>query len=140
MRPSSPQGRGADTRNRMLRITIFEHAGRGTIDATRMKSVAKAVLAGERVSRARISLAFVDNPTIHRIINASLLDHDEPTDVISFPLSGPGADALEGELIIGTGSPGTEPSTTGTAWRVSSPSTSFTGCCTCAATTTSGRA
>src|SRR5207245_2701478 len=47
-----------------------------------------------------ISLAFVDNATIHRL-NKRYLDHDELTDVLSFPLSEPGAKHLAGELVIG---------------------------------------
>ena len=47
-----------------------------------------------------ISLAFVDNPTIHRL-NKQYLDHDEPTDVLSFPYSAANANKLEGELVIG---------------------------------------
>src|SRR5262249_26875365 len=52
------------------------------------------------VAEAKISLAFVDNETIHGL-NKRFLDHDEPTDVITFPLSGPGAKKLEGEIVIG---------------------------------------
>jgi len=42
----------------------------------------------------------VDNATIHRL-NKQFLNHDEPTDVISFPLSGKGAKTLEGEIVVG---------------------------------------
>jgi probable rRNA maturation factor len=65
------------------------------------RAVAEAVLAGEGVRAAVLSIALVDNPTIHRL-NKQFLDHDEPTDVLTFPLSGPGAKTLEGELVIGT--------------------------------------
>ncbi|MFL5328111.1 MAG: rRNA maturation RNase YbeY [Gemmataceae bacterium] len=70
------------------------------IDRGAMREAAKAVLEGENISSAAISLAFVNDATIHRL-NKQFLDHDEPTDVISFPLSGPGAKTLEGELVIG---------------------------------------
>ena len=66
-----------------------------------------AVLSGQRairpcdgVAAASVSLAFVDDATIHRL-NKQFLDHDEPTDVLTFPLSGPGAKTLEGEVVIG---------------------------------------
>src|SRR5438093_6213492 len=65
-----------------------------------MREVARAVLEGEGVADAEISLAFVDNPTIHRL-NQRYLNHDEPTDVLSFPLSEPNAKRLAGELVIG---------------------------------------
>ena len=70
------------------------------IDRKRMREVARVVLDGEGVADAEISLAFVDNATIHAL-NKRYLDHDEPTDVLSFPLSEPGAKKLAGELVIG---------------------------------------
>jgi probable rRNA maturation factor len=70
------------------------------IDRGLMRTVARAVLDGEGHTDADISLAFVDNATIHQL-NKRYLDHDEPTDVLSFPLSGPGAKRLQGELVIG---------------------------------------
>jgi probable rRNA maturation factor len=70
------------------------------IDRGRMRDIVRAVLAGEDVADAEISLAFVDNPTIHTL-NKRYLNHDEPTDVLSFPLSEPGARRLAGELVIG---------------------------------------
>jgi probable rRNA maturation factor len=70
------------------------------IDRARMREVVRAVLDGEVVAEADISLAFVDNPTIHRL-NKQFLEHDDPTDVLSFPLSGPGARKLAGELVVG---------------------------------------
>ncbi len=70
------------------------------VDRKQMRELVRAVLEGEGVADAEISLAFVDNPTIHQL-NKRYLDHDEPTDVLSFPLSGPGARKLAGELVIG---------------------------------------
>src|SRR4029079_7344197 len=61
---------------------------------------AGAVLEGEGIRDYEISLAFVDNPTIHTL-NKRYLDHDEPTDVLSFPLSEPKSKKLSGELVIG---------------------------------------
>ena len=70
------------------------------VDRGRMREIARAVLAGEDVPEYEISLAFVDNPTIHRL-NLRFLQHDEPTDVLSFPLSDHGSKKLAGELVIG---------------------------------------
>ena len=70
------------------------------IDRNHFRAVVRAVLDGEGVKDAEISLAFVDNPTIHRL-NKRFLDHDEPTDVLSFPLSDPNTRKLMGELVIG---------------------------------------
>ncbi|HWG45589.1 MAG TPA: rRNA maturation RNase YbeY [Gemmataceae bacterium] len=70
------------------------------IDRGRMREAVRAVLAGEDVADYEISLAFVDNPTIHRL-NQRYLQHDEPTDVLSFPLSDANAARLAGELVLG---------------------------------------
>jgi probable rRNA maturation factor len=70
------------------------------IDRKQIRAIAQGVLDGEGVSDADISLAFVDNATIHAL-NKRYLNHDEPTDVLSFPLSEPGAKKLAGELVIG---------------------------------------
>ena len=70
------------------------------IDRGRLRETVRAVLEGEGVQDAEVSVALVDNATIHRL-NKQYLDHDEPTDVLTFPLSGPGAKTLSGELVIG---------------------------------------
>jgi probable rRNA maturation factor len=70
------------------------------IDRPSMRRVATAVLDGEGESEAQISLAFVDNATIHQL-NKRYLNHDEPTDVLSFPLSEARERRLAGELVIG---------------------------------------
>ena len=70
------------------------------VDRKHVREVVRAVLDGEGVADAEISLAFVDNPTIHTL-NKRYLDHDEPTDVLSFPLSEPRSGRLAGELVIG---------------------------------------
>ena len=70
------------------------------LDRARLREVVRAVLDGEQIEDAEISLAFVDNSTIH-ILNKRYLQHDEPTDVLSFPLSDANATKLAGELVIG---------------------------------------
>jgi probable rRNA maturation factor len=83
------------------RITIANPQTVVTLDRGKLRTAACAVLEGEGIASAAISLAFVDNATIHRL-NKQFLNHDETTDVITFPLSGSGAKTLEGEVIIGT--------------------------------------
>ncbi len=84
----------------MSKIAIHSPQEAVPIDRGRMRDISRAVLDGEGVTDYEISLAFVDNPTIHRL-NKQYLDHDEPTDVLSFPYSGENAKKLEGELIVG---------------------------------------
>ena len=70
------------------------------VDRKRMREAVRVVLEGEGVADAEISLAFVDDATIHRL-NKQFLQHDEPTDVLSFPLTEPKSKKLCGELVIG---------------------------------------
>lgn len=84
----------------MIKVKIASPQEIVPLDYARLRETAAKVLEGEGVREARISLAFVDNPTIHRL-NKQFLEHDEPTDVLSFPMSGPKAKVLEGELVIG---------------------------------------
>src|SRR5215472_11378625 len=84
----------------MSRISIASPQEIIPIDRACMREAVRAVLDGDNVSYAEISLAFVDNPTIH-CLNQRYLQHDEPTDVLSFPLSDAKAAKLSGELVIG---------------------------------------
>jgi probable rRNA maturation factor len=83
----------------MLRVSIANPYEQ-RLDFAVLKSAATAVLAGEGVREAKITLALVNNPHIHRL-NKQFLDHDEPTDVLTFPYTEPGAKKLEGEVVIG---------------------------------------
>jgi probable rRNA maturation factor len=84
----------------MLRVAIASPQETVPIDRAGMREAARATLAGEGVAEAEISLAFVDNATIQQL-NQRYLQHDEPTDVLSFPLSESKARRLIGEVVIG---------------------------------------
>lgn len=83
----------------LIKISVASPQEIVPINKAYFRSLATKVLSGEKVVRASISVAFVDDPTIHRL-NKEFLDHDEPTDVLSFPM-GKGKGGLEGELVIG---------------------------------------
>src|SRR5438034_7796295 len=85
----------------MIRVSIASPQDIVAIDRASLRHIVKSVLQGEDIPEAEVSLAFVDNPTIHQL-NKRYLQHDEPTDVLSFPLSAANARKLEGELVIGT--------------------------------------
>ncbi len=57
------------------------------LDRRAVRVLARSVLALEQVAAAEISVAFVDDGEIHEI-NRTFLNHDFPTDVISFLLDG----------------------------------------------------
>lgn len=84
-----------------INVEIGDAQGRVALDHDRLRALVESVLRGEGVSTASISLALVDDPTIHRI-NREHLDHDCPTDVISFVLSDEDEPSLSGELIVST--------------------------------------
>ena len=83
----------------MIRVSVanpYEYP----LDFQALKAAAQAVLQGEGVREAKVTLAFVTDEHIHRL-NKQFLDHDEPTDVLTFPYTEPGAKKLEGEVVIG---------------------------------------
>ncbi len=84
----------------MIRVAVASPQEIVPVDRGRMREIARAVLDGEGIQDAEISLAFVDNPSIQQL-HQRYLGHDEPTDVLSFPLSEPNARRLSGELVVG---------------------------------------
>jgi probable rRNA maturation factor len=69
------------------------------VDVQILAGLARRVLRAEGVERAEISLTLVDNATI-RQLNRRHLEHDWPTDVISFLLTDPAEPELAGEVIV----------------------------------------
>jgi probable rRNA maturation factor len=68
------------------------------VDWEKIRTAVRAVLEGEGCKKAKISVALVDDPTIHKL-NKRYLDHDYPTDVLTFPLED-GPKGLEGEIVV----------------------------------------
>ena len=80
---------------------VIDVADRQTTLEVNRRQVVKAVemiLGDAAVARTVISVAVVDDPTIHQL-NRQYLDHDYATDVLSFVLERDG-DLLEGEVIV----------------------------------------
>jgi probable rRNA maturation factor len=67
-------------------------------DPAQLTGLVRRVLKGEGIESAEISIALVDDHTIHRL-NKQFLGHDYATDVLSFPLSHE-AGHLEGEIVV----------------------------------------
>jgi probable rRNA maturation factor len=81
----------------MLTIEISNQQDAVSFDAARLEQAARAVLSEAGISEAQLSIAIVDDATIHAL-NRQYLAHDYPTDVLSFVLEQePGR--LEGEVI-----------------------------------------
>jgi probable rRNA maturation factor len=82
----------------MGRISITNQQETVPIDFKLMRETARVVLEGEGEPEAEVNVAFVDDSTIH-VLNKRYLNHDEPTDVLSFPLSE--GKKLSGQIVIG---------------------------------------
>jgi probable rRNA maturation factor len=82
----------------MIKVSIASPQHHIRVERGHYRKAVRTVLEAEGIKSAEISLAFVDNATIRRL-NRQFLDHDEPTDVLSFPFHKAGT--LEGELVIG---------------------------------------
>ena len=81
-----------------IKIEVRNCQRRVTIDTGKLEQAAAAVLHGEKVHHATISLAVVADPAIHAL-NKQYLDHDYPTDVLSFVLED-SDELLEGEVVV----------------------------------------
>ena len=82
----------------MLRVALALRHPTCPVEKRRLVAAAKAVLQGEGIAAADLSLAVVDDPTIHGL-NRQYLQHDYPTDVLSFVFAS-SPTQLEGEVIV----------------------------------------
>jgi probable rRNA maturation factor len=81
-----------------LQIFIANEQSTLTIDEARLTAAVRSVLTESSFKSAMVSVAVVDDPTIHAI-NRQYLQHDYPTDVLSFVLEDDGRQ-LQGELVV----------------------------------------
>ncbi len=82
----------------MIKVAINNQQVTYTVDRAQLKEGVRRVLAGEGIDAAVISLAVVDDATMHGL-NRQYLQHDYPTDVLSFLLE-EDDERIEGEIII----------------------------------------
>lgn len=87
-----------DTYTDGFELSLANQQSVHAVDEPRLLAAARRVLEDSRFTSAAISLAVVDDPTIHAL-NRRFLDHDYPTDVLSFALDERDGH-LEGEVIL----------------------------------------
>jgi probable rRNA maturation factor len=81
----------------VITVELTNQQSKLGIDADTLQKAVRLVLEGEGIEAAIVSLAVVDDKTIHKL-NRQYLDHDYTTDVLSFVLSH--APCIEGEVIV----------------------------------------
>jgi probable rRNA maturation factor len=87
-----------EQRSGEFEIALVNEQSRHTVDEERLCAAAGAVFADSQFSSAAISIAVVGDEKIHEL-NRRFLQHDWPTDVLSFVLLD-GEEHLEGEIIL----------------------------------------
>ncbi len=79
-------------------VALANEQARHPVDERQLCQAARAILADSSFVSAAISIAVVDDGSIHEL-NCRYLDHDWPTDVLSFVLD-ERDNHLEGEVIL----------------------------------------
>jgi probable rRNA maturation factor len=88
----------ADHRTDQYEVSLANEQASHAVNEPRLIAAAQAVLADSEFKSASLSIAIVDDETMQSL-NAKYLDHNYPTDVLSFALED-GGQHLEGEIII----------------------------------------
>lgn len=84
----------------MLDIEIDDQQIALSVDQQRLAHLLNKIAADHGFSAGEVSVILVDDVTIHRV-NREHLQHDYPTDVISFVFEATGSH-LEGEILVST--------------------------------------
>lgn len=81
-----------------VRVAITNQQSHVPCDAQRLRRAVRQVFPNANGRSVQIGVAVVDDATIHEL-NRRHLNHDYPTDVLSYPLEDSPA-ALEGEIVV----------------------------------------
>jgi probable rRNA maturation factor len=84
----------------MLEIDIQDRQSALAVDESRLEAAIRKIASDHGFHEGEVGIVIVDDPTIHEI-NRDHLQHDYPTDVISFVFTAEDG-ALEGEVIVST--------------------------------------
>lgn len=83
----------------MIRVDIAVEHEPFPVDVERLRAAVRRITQDAGKTKGAISVAVVDDATIHDV-NLRFLQHDEPTDVVSFVLEEDDK-LLEGEVVLG---------------------------------------
>lgn len=83
----------------MVSVKVVNQQELIEIDFQKAKEISREIFSDHAISDAKVNLVLMDDASIH-VLNKRYLEHDEPTDVITFPLSNPGAKQLLGDIVI----------------------------------------
>ncbi|HZL90525.1 MAG TPA: rRNA maturation RNase YbeY [Pirellulaceae bacterium] len=82
----------------MLDIAVAREHPTADVDAKRLRLAVNSILSDAGIASGEVSIAIVDDARMHEL-NRRYLDHDYPTDVLSFVLAREG-DRLEGQIVV----------------------------------------
>ncbi len=82
----------------MFEIDVLSDSAPSAVDTQPIITAVQTVLEGEGFHEGVIGIVVVDDPTMQKL-NCQYLEHDWPTDVISFPLTCEQR-RVEGEIIV----------------------------------------
>jgi probable rRNA maturation factor len=82
----------------MFSVDVTNHQDKLPVDSRRIEGAVRMILEDERIREGSLSVAVVDDSTIQSL-NRRHLNHDYPTDVLSFAMDRWAA-GLDGEVIV----------------------------------------
>jgi probable rRNA maturation factor len=95
--PGSVSGASNGGAESPWRVDVLDRTGKELLAPQRLREVVLEALRDERVSRAEISVAVVDDEEMARL-HLEFLQVEGPTDVLSFPLDGDSLHAWDGPI------------------------------------------